>query len=278
MALVTFGVACSSFSESDTPDASDGAPDVAMPSDAAESSVTNDAAPTYVATVMADRPIGYWRMNVATGSEVPDESGRNHPLQLKAELGGAHAYTLGQAGATADGDLSIAFDGTEGYATADLGNDFPFTADFSVELWAAQQVSAENLAVVASSDQGVNGLLVLTYSDISKFEAARYVDGELRDPQPVSVGPKVDLGQFHHVVATYSTTSQLLTLYVDGDNGVSVTTSGNLNLMGAAFAIGRDDTYMNNYYPGRIDEVAVYNHALTQAAVHAHYVAGHPGE
>src|SRR3989440_1402067 len=66
-------------------------------------------AKTYNATVLADHPVAYWRMDETTGSTMADASGNaNHGRYVGI-------YTLGQPGALAGG--AVAFDGQSGAAS-----------------------------------------------------------------------------------------------------------------------------------------------------------------
>src|SRR2546430_14521726 len=64
------------------------------------------AAKTYTATVLADHPVAYWRMDETTGSTMADASGNaNHGRYVGI-------YTLGPPGALAGG--AVAFDRQSG--------------------------------------------------------------------------------------------------------------------------------------------------------------------
>ena len=81
-------------------------------------------------------------------------------------------------------------------------------------------------------------------------------------------------GLVHHVVA--STTAGVRSVYVDGVLAGSFADVATVGTMTAAF-IGSSpvtDTYLTPRFDGVIDEVAVYNTALSAAQVLAHYQAG----
>src|SRR5690348_5065061 len=70
------------------------------------------AAKTYSATVLADHPVAYWRMDDTTGSTMADISGNANNGRY------AGIYTLGQPGAIAGGgSTAVAFDGQSGAAS-----------------------------------------------------------------------------------------------------------------------------------------------------------------
>jgi len=82
-------------------------------------------------------------------------------------------------------------------------------------------------------------------------------------------------GRWDHLVLTRS--GNTLTLYV---NGVSVATApvvGALNTGNGILAFGRRGTDSADYFTGSIDEVAIYNRALTTSQILAHYSAAMGG-
>src|SRR5262249_31587936 len=119
----------------------------------------------------------------------------------------------------------------------------------------------------------------------SGWVPALYVDstGALRDSifwhtngsGNVAAGPYND-GKPHHVVATYG--NGVDSLYVDGSlvSSTSVNVTGFANayayLLGTGYTTSWANTYNGGWFPfaGSLDEVAVYNTALTLAQVQAH--------
>jgi Concanavalin A-like lectin/glucanases superfamily/PEP-CTERM motif len=86
-------------------------------------------------------------------------------------------------------------------------------------------------------------------------------------------------GNWHHVVATRQVTgtNSVLSIYVDGTPDATPVTlpstqplTSNPNV-----AIG-GNTLDNRYFTGQMDEVALYNVALTAAQVQAHYITAVP--
>ena len=70
---------------------------------------------------------------------------------------------------------------------------------------------------------------------------------------------------FHHLVATYDGTTR--SLYFDGVL-VGSTTTGGLNAQNSNFAIGVTNNF-SEYFTGVLDDVAVYNRALSATEVQA---------
>lgn len=77
--------------------------------------------------------------------------------------------------------------------------------------------------------------------------------------------------RWHHVVGMYDGTS--VKLYVDGVLSDSKSFSGNISY-GSGAAIGRDGDNSALYFKGSLDEVRVYNYALTAAEIKQLYNLG----
>jgi hypothetical protein len=61
---------------------------------------------------------------------------------------------------------------------------------------------------------------------------------------------------------------------VNGSAVANTTVSGATNVSNGILAVGRAGSSASGYFPGDVDEVAVYPVALTAAQVGAHYAAG----
>src|SRR5919204_489335 len=87
---------------------------------------------------------------------------------------------------------------------------------------------------------------------------------------PLSAGGVVTAGSWYHLVGTYDGSTQRL--YVNRALVASQAPTGNVDTVGGDFRIGT--TRATEFFNGTIDDVAVYNKALTPAQVEAHYEAG----
>jgi len=96
----------------------------------------------------------------------------------------------------------------------------------------------------------------------------------------VYFGGTIPINSWTHVAATYDSASSVLTLYVNGVSVVSAVafTPGTLiEATDAAVYIGSEPT-AQRYFPGLIDEVEVFNRALTGIEVLGIYTAGSAGK
>jgi hypothetical protein len=269
--------ACSSFSSDDgegSPDASSvdanaplegAAPDSGLPGDAGDAATAVDK---YSAAVLADAPLAYWRMAISSGLTIPDATGHGHALFLQ---GGG--FTLGVPGAIADGggDDAIRFDGINGSAAADDSRpfDFPNDAPFTIECWARYEAldgGGGSFPTLFSSVSGAassaNGYTLY----ISKIGSS--VQFNYGNAQTVT-GPAIVDSAWRHYAASFDGT--VSRLFVDGQM-VSKPTDAGITTRTSVFTVaGRSGG--SEYFPGSIDEVAVYDKALTLAQIIAHIEA-----
>jgi len=73
--------------------------------------------------------------------------------------------------------------------------------------------------------------------------------------------PYLEINRWQHIAVVYD--SAYLRLYLDGILRDSLATSGNLHLCDSAIYIGLDGYNQGNHYDGKIDEVKLYDRALS---------------
>jgi hypothetical protein len=236
-----------------------------------------DAASAYPSAVIADGPIAYWRMGVSLASVVPDESGHHNDLLLQ---GGGFAF--GMAGAiTGDVDRAIGFDGINSYGIALRPRDFDFPngAPFTIECWARREPLAEGGAgeyfqqLVSASAGGPpnrNGyILYLLPADPNPMAIHTSFEYDAPDQGQIAIdGPLAPRSTYAHYVATFDGTKA--SLYVNGALASSRAVSGTIQARMSDFVVGREGVTGRYHFAGAIDEVAVYDKALSTLQVTMH--------
>ena len=222
----------------------------------------------YPGQVLTDAPLAYWRFDELTGTTAADSSGHGNDATYTGGI------TLGASGAIAgDGDTAATFDGLTGFVTA--GDRFAFAGQtpFSIEAWVSVQ-SRSTYAGVVSRNDAVGGppsegyLLFVAPSD-GPFGFQR-LDGASVSTAVSVAGPGAS--EFTHVVATFDGLE--LAVYANGESQGSQTAAFSIAGAVAHFVVGAEAGGSANYLAGTVDEVAVYDHALSADRVRAHYLAG----
>ncbi len=216
----------------------------------------------YPSAVAADGPVGYWRFGEASGPTAFDEtSNHNNGTYLNGPL-------LGVPGALA-GDPNTA-------ARLDGVNDYVRVLD-SPSLGVGNTFTAEGWIRRTSATKAVD--MMIKGFQVTVMSAANGSQVWVRKPNVSTItrsttGVPVD-GAYHHIAVTKNGSGAgAVKIYVDGSPvgtldvaPVQVTQNSATPLLFGSVANNQAD----------FDEFALYNHVLTAAQVHAHYVAGHPG-
>jgi hypothetical protein len=258
---------------SDAGDESANAADANEVPDTSLSDTSSDAAASsrYAAAVLADKPIGYWRCGETNGATLADSSGNNHPLTITAPLGAS----LGKPGALAgDPDGAIELDGSVALEAGDLF-DFPGKVPFTYELWVKPRASDGALGRIIDKMQrqpstGVPVEGSLLYYDHSYNASVRL--GLERWATGAAVqfffhegdDARLPTDRFTHLVIAFDGTAPRL--FRDG--ALAKGGSGNTDIP--------DNTISFKWAPGlvgTVDELAIYDVALTPTRIDAHYQA-----
>ena len=248
----------------------------------------NSVRADYVSTVLSDGPIGYWRLGESVDTDPTADAAL--PAQDLDYLPGTGdgSFTFGQTGAiVGDTNTAVAFtpssgsDATGGAASthpsvaSTNSTDFGFASgqSFSIEYWV--RVAPGN----ASSVSGP-GLVTKGYdsSQETPWYLSRYTGGKVdffvRSPDKfVTSLTNVTDDRWHHVVGVYDAGGAELRLYVDGYQEASVggVAANAYGTNGRPLSIAN---HANRGFAGQMDEVAIYESALTSGQVFTHYATG----
>lgn len=222
---------------------------------------------TYTASVLADGPTGYWKLNETSGTVLTDVAGgQNGSVNLsRIERG-----ITGPRGIAPDTATRIKL------ATNGVSASVPYTPNlnpagaFSVECWARADVSGNTgKAVLASQNRSTGRAGYVIYQGNS---------GNFWDAQLGSGGSFVALsgrtrvvaGRWDHLVLTFNG-SETASLYVNGAlEGSATLVLPFRNNEGVPLEIGsRSGGELP--FAGAVDEVAFYNYELTAGQVEHHF-------
>ena len=217
----------------------------------------------YPSTVKADNPAGYWRLG---------DSGTSVAAELGPSGTAVGGVTSAPGAIVNDPDTAKAFDGSTGYLSIPDAASLNPTGDLSVEAWVNPRVVHSGVAVQKGGSSGYSVWQYrLAMTSGGQWRGTVFVGGTAYAVTAPGTGA---LGTWTHLVLTRS--SGTLSLYVDGTLAATAASSGALNTTSSILAVGRSGASATSYFNGTIDEVAVYDHALTAAEVAAHKQRGRP--
>jgi LmbE family N-acetylglucosaminyl deacetylase len=221
--------------------------------------VLSTSSTRYRSTVLSDAPAGYWRLGEATGVVATDETGHGWNASYLA------APSQGQAGAIL-GDIngSVGLDGVNQYVEVPYGGALDPSV-FTVEAWAFPTGGSGRFRSVVTSRDTSNGI-ALYAGDANTWQfwlRTNGVDTKLH-------GPPVTLDAWTHLAATYD--GAAARLYVNGNLVASASVAYSPNTTRPLrIGAGKTETVPAYYFPGRVDDVALYSRALTGTAIRVHY-------
>jgi len=229
--------------------------------------------PSYADSVLADGPSHYYRLGESAGTTAADEIGTSDGTY-------GSSVTPGATGLIAnDSDTAAGFNGTaDSYVDT---NETSLTDDaFSVEAWVNANLGSYTgqHRIAAKDEQATPGVFILWLNNGDLQLYVRNTAGAwVIASAPAGTTPPA--GQTFHVAGVFDGTNVIL--YVDGVAVASAllgtaTTNKSTYTDGLPVTIGADSDPTNgrvHNFNGTIDEVAIYEHALTANRIQAHYAS-----
>jgi Concanavalin A-like lectin/glucanases superfamily/Immunoglobulin domain/Domain of unknown function (DUF2341) len=256
--------------------------------------VLPDPTAPYPAAVRADNPVAYYRLDEASGSIAYDYAGgfNANYTNVNQGLPGYNPGPVGSADPTDPMELCAQFGGSpnnslagNGTTTINFATPNGSNAEFSIEAWFS----------VVSFQNGGNCLVGLGYGNggeqfvlddgASQSGALRFF---VRNASGAAFGANSTYAvnndaRWHHVVAVCDEAGGHLFLYVDGSQIATTAITTNSGILSPnpviPLSIGARESANNvpeNYdfqFFGVLDDVSIYNKALTAAQVQSHYYA-----
>ena len=199
-----------------------------------------------------DGLVGYWSLDEGSGSTVGDSTYYNN----SGTTVDSPAWTTGRFGNAID------LVPTSQYVNINDANPLDLTQAATIELWAKKN-SNRSFQPYISKGSGTSEMLI---DEDGTTGEVRFRWGNIT----IQTAAEVSAGTWHHIVGTYD--GATMTLYVDGQvEGSPVDVSFIFESNTSPLLIGRNSS--GNSFDGAIDDVALYNRALTPAEITARYGA-----
>jgi len=208
--------------------------------------------------------VSYWNFEEGTGTIAHDSVSSNHGTIYGA------SWTTGKVG------NALSFDGINDYIEIGDVPSLDINSAITLEAWVKTAAAANhNNPIASKDDDGSNREWYFgTCFDANNPGKVRWT---LNTPNPSWYGYELDSneplndGLWHYIVGTYD--GSYMRLYIDGieDSESPMARSGQIPNTQAHFRIGYTGSSSTQYFLGIIDEVAVYDKALTAEEIRNRY-------
>ncbi len=232
--------------------------------------------------------VGNWQMNDGgTSQAVADSSGsgNNGNRGATSAVEGTdpawftaspawQAQDGGQWGSRSDVKFSsgsaLSFDGVSDYLDCGNAASLDITNDITMETWVKLSVNNRRQRLIVKTNEPWTSGFTLTAWETGKFYAIYYIDGAWRWSTDSA---SFSTNTWYHVVSTYSSATKQINLYVNGTAVTPVNLTGLNTYSITAGAANKLEisTNTSEAVNGTIDEVRIYNRALSAGEIQAQY-------
>ncbi|MFA6304434.1 MAG: DUF2341 domain-containing protein [Patescibacteria group bacterium] len=209
-------------------------------------------------------PIGYWKMDEGENKTVYDWSGNAYNGTLS--LSGSPATSTAWAAESAcKKGHCLDLDGTNDQVTVtdSTGSGLDVSVYASISAWIKPDTVTGSQYIVDKDQSTAYSLMISGTSLVGYFD----VGGSNS-----CSGGIVKIGEWQYVSATYD--GNYIHCYINGNEvGKTADTSGAIDVQNTSLYIGSDGGAAS-YFNGKIDEVKIYNYALSPAQIKEDYNMG----
>ncbi len=195
--------------------------------------------------------VGHWKFDEGSGTSAADSSGSGN----NAALFGSPSWITGKVGSGA-----LSFNGSN-YVKAPNSASLRITNDFTISAWikrGAINVYSEIINKVDAPDADYE--FYINDQNQLQFYAATL------SPQGATAsGTLNDTASWHHVLVVRN--GNTTTFYVDGSQRGSATQTGSMSPSNRELYIGSITPQGYGYWTGALDEVRIYNRALSSSEI-----------
>jgi prepilin-type N-terminal cleavage/methylation domain-containing protein len=208
--------------------------------------------------------VGYWTFDEGAGTTANDSSGYGNTGTLQ----NAPTWTSGPTGD------ALTFNGTNQYVLVPEVPLFEISTSWTVSAWfqlTSLPASGNFYSIVSRDDSNGDSNYNLIV-DNGHFGAG---SGVVVNFNPTSGGNQyakyvtaLSTGVWYHLSGIYDSSAQTLTLYLNGSNVTRASVAGFSPDTGSGPGLGiatEDGSFPAQYFPGTIDDVRIYNRALSDS-------------
>jgi len=205
--------------------------------------------------------VAKWDFQEVVDGQVMDASGN-----------GLHGRLAGKADVVLDEEWGnvLQFYGNSGQVNCGVHPAFDITGPITIAAWIKAQEAVTSFQPIVSKGQA--GWRLLKSQESNAIQTGTWGrDIACTDMPELTSTRTIVNGQWHHIVGVFSGTE--LSLYIDGELDAITETEGLLTVNASPLLIGAVHEVWNQPWVGAIDDVAVYNYALSDTEIHELYTS-----
>jgi len=205
--------------------------------------------------------VAYWNFDEGTGTMAADSSGNgNHGTLVNGT-----SWSTGIKG------NALSFDGVAGNVIISDSSSLGLSNSFTLSAWVFPTAAQNRFTAVMSKNSASDHTYFLYATSSNSYCGGTgdpLAGANITATQQVICGQSgLPLNRWSHLVSSYDGSN--LNLYVNGSLSQNVPASGAIDIATGPLQIGA--SYFGEYFQGSLDEVRVYNRALSPTEVHDVY-------
>jgi hypothetical protein len=224
----------------------------AIATDASGNPATSNPVNVSVSNVAATGLVAAYAFNENTGTAAADATGNGRT----GTISGATWTTAGKNGA------ALSFNGTSARVDIADHNSLDLTTGMTLEAWVYPTALGTSWRSIILKENG-SALAYGLYANENVARPSAYV--HIGSAEPSAAGTSaLAVNTWSHLAATYD--GSTIRIYVNGVQVGSRTQTGSIAVSTGALRIG-GNTVWGEWFAGRIDDVRIYNRALSAAEI-----------
>lgn len=207
--------------------------------------------------------VAAYNFQEATGSVVVDESGNGNHGTLSCNTAVNSACAATARTTSGKSGKALSFDGVDDWVTVNDSASLDLTNGMTLEAWVYPTATMSGWQSVITKEQpgGFGAVYYLAAnSDLNQPEVAIYNTGWRK----LYGGSAPSVNQWTHLAGTYD--GATLRLYANGSLVSSQAQAGGIQVTNGVLRIGGNN-YWGEFFRGRIDEIRIYNRALSASDI-----------
>ncbi|GIV98404.1 MAG: hypothetical protein KatS3mg057_3061 [Herpetosiphonaceae bacterium] len=199
--------------------------------------------------------VGYWKLDEGAGSNTADSSGYGNTGTLSSPSW----TTVVPPAVSYTNPAALDFDGSDDSVTIADESSFDLQGQITIAAWIKVDSFNKNWQAIITKGDSAWRLHRYNDRDTVAFGTSGLSNTDLESSSSINDG------QWHHIAAVYDGSRK--SIYIDGALDASVAASGSIATNDWPVLIGENAEMSGRHFDGQIDDVRIYNRALSEEEI-----------